>query len=95
MKKIKNILKFEYLAVAVFIIGLGAWGVTAYNFYKIKKTEQVVESKLLPVGGSSDTMMRTQAINEAIKQGKNTYSFETNQGPPMMGDPKSQAPNDK
>ncbi len=64
--------KFKIIAIITLLLGVGVWGFVAFRAY---------QSRFLPVAGSSDMIMRNQAINEAIKKGEKTYSFETNGGP--------------
>jgi len=66
--------KFKIIAIIVLLAGISLWGFVIWNAYNLK---------FLKLGGSSDMLMRIQAINEAIKKGEKTYSFEAFGGPPM------------
>jgi len=76
IQKLIKIINFKNISIMVFLAGALLWGFLFWKDWKIQKN-------LLPVAGGSDMILRTQAINEAIKNGKNTYGFETNSLPMM------------
>ena len=76
MKKIFN---FKIIAIIVFLVGLVLVGISGWGIYR-----NIEKAKYLPIAGSSDMMRRAAAINEAIKKGEKSYSYETTETP-MMG----------
>lgn len=71
-KKIKKIFNLKAVSLLVLFVGLTLWGIV---FWELN------QAKYLKIGGSSDMIRRTMAINEAIKSGEKSYSFETNESP--------------
>jgi len=93
--KLKRFLKLKVLAGILLIVGIGLWGVVVF---RMGLPYFARNDKLLPIGGSSDMIRRTMAINEAIKNGEKSYSYEAagpEAGPPMMRENNEELQNKK
>lgn len=76
-KKVLESKHFNLFAWIVIIIGVILWAVVLFRVFSIAKADNTA----VPVSGSPDMMRRAIAINEAVKKGEKTYSYQTYEAP--------------